>query len=106
MTHSCFPRARQRTRKFFQLSYFNPATEKYTLGQDDISIVVFWIVALTGLRAAVMDYVLIPLAELASIAKKERLRFAEQAWVFIYGAVFFSLGMVKSCLINVDPIND
>lgn len=106
MTHSCFPRARQRTRKFFQLSYFNPATGKYTLGQDDISIVVFWIVALTGLRAAVMDYILIPLAELASIVKKERLRFAEQAWVFIYGAVFFSLGMVKWCLITIDPMID
>lgn len=96
LTHLCFPRARQLTRKFFQLSYLNPSTEKYTLGQDDISTVVYWIIVLTGSRAAVMDYILMPIAKIASIEKKmERLRFAEQAWVLIYETVFFSLGMVR-----------
>ncbi len=68
----------------------------YTLGQDDIFIVSCWIVVLTGLRAAVMDYALVPIAQAAGIKKqKERVRFAEQAWVFIYSAFFFSLGMVR-----------
>lgn len=67
------------------------------MGQDDISMVAYWIVVLTGLRAAVMDYVLMPLAQTAGIEKqKEKVRFAEQAWIFIYYAVFFSLGMVSS----------
>ena len=51
---------------------------------------------LTGLRAAVMDYVLVPAAQAAGVAKKKDIiRFAEQAWVFIYSTVFFSLGMVR-----------
>lgn len=96
MTHLCFPRARRQTRKFFQLSYYNHSSGKYTLGQDDIFIASYWIVVLTGLRAAVMDYALMPLAKAAGIEKKkDRVRFVEQAWIFIYGAVFFSLGMVR-----------
>lgn len=67
------------------------------MGQDDISMVAYWIVVLTGLRAAVMDYVLMPLAQTAGIEKqKEKVRFSEQAWIFIYYAGFFSLGMVSS----------
>lgn len=96
MTHICFPRARPHTRKFFALSCYNPLSSKYTLGQDDLCMVTFWIVALTGLRAAVMDYVLAPIAQASGIKKqKERVRFAEQAWIFIYGTVIFSLGLVR-----------
>lgn len=59
-------------------------------------MVTFWIVTLTGLRAAVMDYVLAPIAQASGIKKqKERVRFAEQAWIFIYGTVIFSLGLVR-----------
>jgi len=95
MTHICFPRARPHTRKFFTLSYYNPLSSKYTLGQDDLCMVTFWIVTLTGLRAAVMDYVLAPIAQASGIKKqKERVRFAEQAWIFIYGTVIFSLGLL------------
>lgn len=96
MTHVCFPRARPHTRKFFTLSCYNPSSGKYTLGQDDLFMVTFWIVVLTGLRAAVMDYVLEPIAQASGIKKqKERVRFAEQAWIFIYYTVFFSLGLVR-----------
>ena len=96
LTHICFPRARQSTRKFYQLSYFNPKTEKYALGWDDFYIVVYSIIALTGLRAFTLDYILAPLAQLAGVSKgKEQIRFAEQGWVLIYDSVFWSLGMVR-----------
>lgn len=105
MTHLCFDRARRHTRKFFQLSYYNHSTGKYTLGQDDICMVSYWIVVLTGLRAAVMDYVLVPLAQAAGVEKKNhQIRFAEQAWVLIYATVFFSLGMVN--LNSVEGIDE
>lgn len=95
MTHMCFHRARRHTRKFFQLSYHNPTTGRYALGQDDILMVSYWIVVLIGLRAAVMDYILAPLAQAAGVEKKNhQVRFAEQAWVLIYSTTFFSLGMV------------
>ncbi|KAL8694129.1 MAG: hypothetical protein Q9218_001182 [Villophora microphyllina] len=94
MTHVSFPRARHHTRKFFSLSYYNPTTDHYALGWDDSFFVGFWIVVITGLRAAVMDYLLAPLAQLVGLTKKkEKTRFAEQAWVLIYDSVFWSLGM-------------
>lgn len=96
MTHICFPRARQSTRKFHLLSYHNPETGKYALGWDDFYMVLYSIIVLTGLRAATMDYALMPLAQLAGVTKKkEKVRFAEQAWVLIYDSTVFSLGMVR-----------
>ncbi len=51
----------------------------------------------TGLRAAVMDYILVPIAQMAGILKKKEIvRFAEQAWIFVYYTAFWSLGMVGS----------
>lgn len=95
LTHLCFPRARRHTRKFFKLSYFNPSSGKYALGWDDLPLVFYWIVVFTGLRAAVMDYVFVPLAQMAGIEKKkEKVRFAEQAWIFVYPLGVWSLGMV------------
>ena len=39
-----------------------------------------WIVIFTGLRAAVMDYLLVPLVQGAGVGwKKEMFKFAEQA---------------------------
>ncbi|KAI4098751.1 MAG: hypothetical protein L6R37_006307 [Teloschistes peruensis] len=94
MTHMSFPRARHHTRKFFALSYYNPETANYALGYDDLFFVGFWIVVITGLRAAVMDYLLAPLAQVIGLSKKkEKTRFAEQAWVLIYDSIFWSLGM-------------
>lgn len=99
MTHICFPRARHRTRKFLQLSYYNRQSEKYALGWDDLDIVLYWIIVLTGLRAVTMDYLLVPLAQLVGVTKpKERVRFAEQAWIFIYYSAFWWLGIVRFSL--------
>ncbi|KAI4170542.1 MAG: hypothetical protein LQ343_004919 [Gyalolechia ehrenbergii] len=93
MTHA-FPRARHYTRKFYRLSYYDQSSEKYALGWDDSFLVMYWVVVFCGLRAVVMDYVLTPLAQLVGLEKKkEKTRFAEQAWVLIYDSVFWSLGM-------------
>ncbi|KAF2084886.1 longevity assurance proteins LAG1/LAC1 [Saccharata proteae CBS 121410] len=94
LTHICFPRARRRTRRFFELSYYDASSGTYTQGWDDLPFVGLWIVIFTALRATVMDYVLIPLARLGGIQKpKARVRFAEQGWLLIYYCVFFTLGM-------------
>lgn len=58
-------------------------------------MVSYWIVLFTGLRAAIINFALMPLAQWAGVQKKKDLtRFAEQAWLLIYYSVFWSLGMV------------
>lgn len=96
LTHIFFPRARDRTTKFFTMSYYNPETNMYGCGTDDLPYVVFWTVAFTGLRVAVMDYMLDPLARLGGIRTKKGLdRFKEQAWLIVYYIISWSLGMVR-----------
>ena len=95
LTHISFPRARHSTRKFYQLSYYDPATGKYAAGWDDLYMVLYSIIVLTGLRAATLDYILLPLAHSSGVTRrKEKIRFAEQAWILVYGSIFWSLGMV------------
>ncbi|KAJ4311370.1 Sphingosine N-acyltransferase lag1 [Neodidymelliopsis sp. IMI 364377] len=94
LTHIFFPRARDRTTKFFHMSYYNPETNMYGCGTDDLPYVIFWTVAFTGLRVAVMDYMLDPLARLGGIRTKKGLdRFKEQAWLIVYYTISWSLGM-------------
>jgi len=96
LAHICFPRARRRTRTFFELSYRDATTGKYTQGPDDLCFVLFWIVVFTGLRVAIMDYICVPLAEFAGITKQRtKVRFAEQAWLLFYYSIFWTLGMVS-----------
>ena len=96
LTHLSFPRARRRTRTFFELSYYDSTTGRYTQGWDDLYFVMFWITVFIGLRVAIMDYVLMPLARASGIQKKKaRVRFAEQAWLLLYSSIFWSLGMVS-----------
>lgn len=65
------------------------------MGWDDLWVIVFWIVVFTGLRVIVMEYLMRPLANAAGIQKKKlKTRFAEQAWVFVYYGLDWSLGMV------------
>lgn len=98
MVHATLPRARQTTRKFFELSYRDEEGSGYTQGWDDMAFVGFWVVVFTGLRVAIMDYVLKPLAEMGGVRKrKDKIRFAEQGWLMLYCSVFWSLGMV-GCL--------
>lgn len=92
--HLMFPSARHHTQKFFRISYFNPKTSTYALGWDDIFFVFYWIVVFTGLRCAVMDYLLFPFAGFLGVKKrKPKVRFAEQAWICIYPTFSWSIGM-------------
>ncbi|KAI6250731.1 Sphingosine N-acyltransferase-like protein [Erysiphe necator] len=94
LTHICFPRARCHTRKFFQLSYYNPESAQYGVGFNDAWMVLYWMVVFTGLRAAVINYGMMELAKKGGIkVKRDQTRFAEQAWLLVYYLVFWSLGM-------------
>ncbi|KAF1849179.1 longevity assurance proteins LAG1/LAC1 [Cucurbitaria berberidis CBS 394.84] len=94
LTHMFFPRARSRTTRFLQMSYYNPETNKYACGTDDLPFVILWTVIFTGLRAAIMEYLLDPLARLGGIKTKKGLdRFKEQAWLIVYCTGSWSLGM-------------
>ncbi|KAI9780545.1 MAG: sphingosine N-acyltransferase lag1 [Geoglossum umbratile] len=94
LSHLCFPAARRHTRKFFELSYYDPKIGKYGKGWNDIFMVVYWVIIFTGLRAAVMEWLLIPFARWGGVTKlKRRMRFAEQAWLFLYYTAFWTLGM-------------
>jgi acyl-CoA-dependent ceramide synthase len=97
LTHIFFPRARSRTTKFLQLSYYNPETNKYACGTDDLPFVLLWVVIFTGMRVLIMEYFLDPLARLGGIKSRKGLnRFKEQAWLIVYYTASWSLGMVHN----------
>lgn len=101
LTHFFFSRARPYTRLFLEMSYFNPTKKNYTQGWEDLYFVVTWIIVITGLRVAVMDYVLKPIARYGGVNKaKAQTRFAEQGWLFCYYVVFSPLGMVCASLLH------
>lgn len=101
LAHAFIPKAREHTSKFFNLSYFNPQTGNYAIGTDDFYALFFFIVLFTGLRAACMEYALAPLARSRGITKRKDLtRFTEQAWLFVYYSVFWTMGAVRSILWN------
>lgn len=58
----------------------------------------FYVFVFTALRAAIMDYVLIPFARVAGVPIKKYQRFAEQSWACIYYTFSFSFGIVSDCL--------
>jgi hypothetical protein len=97
LAHLFIPKSRVHTRKFFQLSYYNPKTGQYGIGHDDSLLVTFSVIVFTGLRAAVMEYVLAPLARSQGIQKKKlQNRFCEQAWLLTYYIFFWTLGVVSN----------
>ncbi|KAL6243231.1 Sphingosine N-acyltransferase lag1 [Rhinocladiella similis] len=92
--HTFFPAARHHTQKFFRISYYNPNTGTFALGWDDIFFVFYWLIVFTGLRCAVMDYILTPFASMSGLKKrKPKARFAEQAWVVVYSSTSWCVGM-------------
>lgn len=96
LTHLCFPKARSQTRKFFELSYIDSESGKYTSGWNDACLVFLWIVVFTGLRASFIDFLFVPLGQWGGIQKKKSLvRFAEQAWLLVYYMTLFPLGMAS-----------
>src|SRR6266540_2578384 len=85
--------------KFFFLQYEDPKTGLYKKGRDDAYFVFTWVTLFTFLRAATMEYILIPLAKLGKIKKNaQRMRFAEQGWSFLYDSISWTLGMVSKTI--------
>lgn len=95
--HYLVPQLQPTTRKLLEVCYYNPATGNYGKGPDDIYLVFYWIVMFTFLRATAVDYIFMPFARRGGIsAKKDLVRFAEQAWLLVYYSIFWTLGMVCS----------
>jgi very-long-chain ceramide synthase len=89
------PKARLYTSKFLTLSHYNSNTGKYAAGLDDFYFITFYVVLFTGLRAALMEYVLALLARRWGISKKkEATRFSEQGCILTYYTFCCPLGMV------------
>ncbi|KAJ8123785.1 hypothetical protein ONZ43_g342 [Nemania bipapillata] len=94
LSHASFPQLRPVTSKFFTLSGYNPATGKYAIGHADVYFVGFCVILFMGIRAGSMKYLLAPLARACGLSNKKRIaRFSEQGWMFMYNAVFWTLGM-------------
>jgi acyl-CoA-dependent ceramide synthase len=99
LAHWLVPKARPHTRKFFNMAYRNPATERYGVGSDDAYFISFLVVLFTGLRAATMEHLLVPLGRMWGIKKRKTLtRFSEQAYMLLCYVVFWSLGTVSAWL--------
>jgi very-long-chain ceramide synthase len=77
------------------LSYYNPETGAYRAGWNDAWMVSYWIVVFTGMRAAVMEYLLKPFAKRGGVKSAgKQTRFAEQGWLLIICSLFWPIGMV------------
>lgn len=98
LSHICLPSIRPFTSKFVTLGHYNHITGKYGASSDDFLFMSFCVVLFTGLRAGIMDHVLVPLARRWGVTKqKDMTRFAEQAWLLCYYNVFWPLGMYIYC---------
>jgi hypothetical protein len=82
------------TTKFLSLSYYDEKTGDYGLGFDDVYLVLFLVAVFTGLRAATMQYALVPLAKRCNLKGSKVTRFSEQSWMIIYYIISWNIGMV------------
>jgi acyl-CoA-dependent ceramide synthase len=75
LTYILFPSLRERVGSFFTLQYPTGKVGEFSIGPRDVYLVAGYVVLFTGLRAALMDYLLLPLAGLMGIrSKKLRVR--------------------------------
>lgn len=97
--HSLFPSVRPYTQSLCKLPY--PDGEgQYLQGSDDALFVLGWLVLMTALRATMIEGVDYAAAWLG-LSKKDRLRFAEQAYLMFYDGTSFSIGMVCSTRVSL-----
>ncbi|KAF4443036.1 sphingosine n-acyltransferase lag1 [Fusarium acutatum] len=89
----CNSLTRPLTAKLTSLSYRDEFTGLYGVGFDDNYLVAVLIVVLTGLRDATMRFVLDPLAAAWGLGSARSMRFKEQAWMVVYYATCWSVGM-------------
>lgn len=95
LAHVVAPAARPYTSPFLSLSYYNPRTGQYGVGPRDLCSVAFGVVLCIGIRAALMQQLLVPLGRSWGVAKRKNItRFAEQGWMLAYYSVAWPFGMV------------
>jgi hypothetical protein len=93
VTHTLLPSARPFTKILYTLPYPQPDGQ-YLQGSQDVFFVLGWLVLLTALRAVIMESLVTVIAQYSHISRKARTRLAEQAWLMVYDASSFGLGMV------------
>jgi acyl-CoA-dependent ceramide synthase len=78
LTYLLFPTLRERVGAFFTLQYQTGTPGEFLIGPRDIYIVAGYVVLFTAMRAACLDYVLLPAAGMLGIKqKKTRVRYVE-----------------------------
>lgn len=92
MSYFLFPELQDKAGGFFILSYLRDG--EYGIGPRDLMLVLGFIVFFTAVRAAALDFLLMPLAGRLGVAKiRTRVRFAEQSYMIIYYTLYWSWGL-------------
>ncbi|CAI7644072.1 unnamed protein product [Penicillium bialowiezense] len=91
--HNLYPSLRPYTAPFFQLSYYDESTNSYVQGWDDVYFVLSAAVALTGIRAIAIEWVMQPIARAAGLKRKNAIRIAEQGWMAMYYGFIWVVGL-------------
>lgn len=110
MTYALFPSLRGNIKACFTLSYAAEDSGLYGQGLRDMYLVASCIIYFTGLRAFMLDYVLMPMAAACGIGRKKgRVRFAEQAYMLVYYTVYWFWGLavfVQDTPSGITNVND
>lgn len=96
--HNLYPSLRPYTQPFFELSYYDPATNLYVQGWDDVYFVISAALVLTAVRAIAIEWVLRPLATRAGLKRKGSVRLAEQSWQVLYYGFIWAVGLVSTAV--------
>lgn len=92
--HNLYPSLRPYTQPFFELSYHDPVSNTYVQGWDDIYFVFSATLALTAVRAIIIEWILQPLGRSLGLKRKAALRLAEQGWQVLYYGFIWTVGLV------------
>lgn len=92
--HNLYPSLRPYTQPFFQLSYYNESSNSYVQGWDDVYFVISAAIALTGIRAIAIEWLMQPLARACGLKRKQSVRIAEQGWQAMYYSFIWGVGLV------------
>ena len=92
--HNLYPSLRPYTQPFFELSYHDPASNTYVQGWNDVYFVASATLALTAIRAIVIEWMIQPLGRLLGLKRKAALRLAEQGWQALYYGFVWAIGLV------------
>ena len=92
--HNLYPSLRPYTQPFFELSYHDPATNTYVQGWDDVYFVASATLALTAVRAIIIEWVIQPIGRTIGLKRKAALRLAEQGWQVLYYGFIWAIGLV------------